>query len=135
MLYYLALNLTIFNLNKLLFYVISLTAHLINMSKTDNDEILIKRNTKIAKILALSFACLFIMNFIMISLVFTMPDWVALLIFSLFDIICKDDWVVVLVNGVLQNVGTRCSDRSGKICLQSEGTPIEYRNIYIEPLE
>lgn len=24
---------------------------------------------------------------------------------------------------------------SGKICLQSEGTPIEYRNIYIEPLE
>ena len=24
---------------------------------------------------------------------------------------------------------------SGKICLQSEGTPIEYRNVYIEPLE
>ncbi len=83
MIYYLALNLTIFNLNKLLFYVISLTAHLINMSKTDNDEILIKRNTKIAKILALSFACLFIMNFIVISLIFTWADWIALLIFSL----------------------------------------------------
>ena len=52
-----------------------------------------------------------------------------------YDIICKDDWIVVLVNGVLQNVGTRCSDRSGKICLQSEGALIEYRNIYIEPLE
>jgi hypothetical protein len=52
-----------------------------------------------------------------------------------YDIICKDDWVVVLVNGVLQNVATRCSITSGKICLQSEGTPIEYRNIYIEPLE
>ena len=52
-----------------------------------------------------------------------------------YDIICKDDWIVVLVNGVLQNIGTKCSDKSGKICLQSEGTPIEYRNIYIEPLE
>jgi len=52
-----------------------------------------------------------------------------------YDIICKDDWVVVLVNGVLQNVATRCSITSGKICLQSEGTPIEFRNIYIEPLE
>jgi len=52
-----------------------------------------------------------------------------------YDIICKDDWVVVLVNGVLQNVATKCSAVSGKICLQSEGTPIEYRNIYIEPLE
>jgi len=52
-----------------------------------------------------------------------------------YDIICKDDWVVVLVNGVLQNVATKCSASSGKICLQSEGTPIEYRNIYIEPLK
>jgi len=52
-----------------------------------------------------------------------------------YDIICKDDWVVVLVNGVLQNIGSKCSDKSGKICLQSEGTPIEFRNIYIEPLE
>jgi len=52
-----------------------------------------------------------------------------------YDIICKDDWVVVLVNGVLQNMATKCSVTSGKICLQSEGTPLEYRNIYIEPLE
>lgn len=52
-----------------------------------------------------------------------------------YDIICKNDWVVVLVNGVLQNIGTECSEKSGKICLQSEGAPIEFRNIYIEPLE
>jgi len=52
-----------------------------------------------------------------------------------YDIICKDDWVVVMVNGVLQNLATRCSDKSGKICLQSEGAKIEYRNIWVEPLE
>jgi len=52
-----------------------------------------------------------------------------------YDIICKDDWVVVMVNGVLQNVATQCSEKAGKICLQSEGAAIEYRNLYIEPLE
>ena len=52
-----------------------------------------------------------------------------------YDIICKDDWIVVMVNGVLQNVATQCSEKAGKICLQSEGAVIEYRNLYIEPLE
>ncbi len=52
-----------------------------------------------------------------------------------YEIICKDDWVVVMVNGVLQNVATKSSINSGKICLQSEGAPIEFRNIYLEPLE
>jgi hypothetical protein len=52
-----------------------------------------------------------------------------------YDIICKDDFVVVLVNGVLQNIASNCSVTSGKICLQSEGSPIEFRNIYLEPLE
>jgi hypothetical protein len=52
-----------------------------------------------------------------------------------YDIICRDDWVVVMVNGILQNVATKCSLKSGKICLQSEGTPVEFRNIYIEPVE
>jgi hypothetical protein len=51
-----------------------------------------------------------------------------------YDIICKNDWVVVLVNGVLQNVATKCSDESGRICLQSEGAPIEYRSLWLEPL-
>lgn len=52
-----------------------------------------------------------------------------------YDIICKDDWVVVLVNGTLQNVATQCSERSGRICLQSEGAAIEYRNLWIQPVE
>lgn len=52
-----------------------------------------------------------------------------------YEIICKDNWIVVLVNGVLQNVATGASLTSGRICLQSEGAPIEFRNIYIEPLE
>ena len=52
-----------------------------------------------------------------------------------YDIICKDDWVLVMVNGLLQNLGTKCSEKGGKICLQSEGAAIEYRNIYVEPLE
>jgi 3-keto-disaccharide hydrolase len=52
-----------------------------------------------------------------------------------YDIICKDDWIVVMVNGVLQNVGTKCSETGGTISLQSEGAVIEYRNIYIEPVE
>jgi hypothetical protein len=52
-----------------------------------------------------------------------------------YDIVCKDDWVVVLVNGVLQNVATKCSDKSGRVCLQSEGAPIEFRNLWLEPLE
>jgi hypothetical protein len=52
-----------------------------------------------------------------------------------YDIICKDDWIVVMVNGVLQNVATKCSEIGGTISLQSEGAVIEYRNIYIEPVE
>jgi hypothetical protein len=52
-----------------------------------------------------------------------------------YDIICKDDWVIVLVNGTLQNVATECSERGGRICLQSEGAAIEYRNIWIEPVQ
>ncbi len=52
-----------------------------------------------------------------------------------YDIICKDDWVFVMVNGTLQNLATQCSEKGGKICLQSEGAAIEYRNISVEPLE
>ncbi|MCU0916303.1 MAG: DUF1080 domain-containing protein [Planctomycetes bacterium] len=52
-----------------------------------------------------------------------------------YDILCRDNWVVVLVNGTLQNVATQCSEKSGQICLQSEGAPIEYRNIWLEPLQ
>ncbi len=51
-----------------------------------------------------------------------------------YDIHCEGDSIRCLVNGVLQNEGTDATDTSGWICLQSEGGPIEFRNIYIEPL-
>lgn len=37
------------------------------------------------------------------------------------------------VNGMLQNQGAGATITSGWICLQSEGSPIEFRDIYIEP--
>ena len=52
-----------------------------------------------------------------------------------YEIICKDDWIVVIVNGVVQNIATGCNVKSGKICIQSEGAPVTFRNIYIEPIE
>lgn len=52
-----------------------------------------------------------------------------------YDIICKNGNVELYVNGVLQNKGTQASLTAGFICLQSEGSPIEFRNIYIELLD
>jgi hypothetical protein len=52
-----------------------------------------------------------------------------------YDIFCDEDMIRCYVNGVLQNVGNNATDTSGWICLQSEGGPIEFRNIYIEPLD
>ncbi len=54
---------------------------------------------------------------------------------NVYEIICKDNWIVVLVNGQLQNIATECNVTGGKICLQSEGVPVAFRNIYIEPIE
>jgi hypothetical protein len=51
-----------------------------------------------------------------------------------YDIISKDGNVTVTVNGVLQNEGTGMTLTEGKILLQSEGSPMEFRNIYIESL-
>jgi hypothetical protein len=51
-----------------------------------------------------------------------------------YDIYCKGDTIKCYVNGLLQNEGTISTETSGRICLQSEGSPIEFRNIYIESL-
>jgi len=57
------------------------------------------------------------------------------------EIICKGDKIRVYVNGLLQNEADDCRDdegkplTKGKICFQSEGAPIEYRNIILEPLK
>ncbi len=52
-----------------------------------------------------------------------------------YDITCDGNIIINRVNGVLQNKGANATVTSGKICLQSEGSPIEFRNIYIEPLK
>lgn len=48
-----------------------------------------------------------------------------------YDITVKQDTITVKVNGVLQNTATGTSVTSGKIGLQSEGAPIEFRSVYL----
>lgn len=50
-----------------------------------------------------------------------------------YDIHCEGGAIRCYVNGVLQNEGTAATITSGWICLQSEGSPIEFRNIYVGP--
>lgn len=52
-----------------------------------------------------------------------------------YDITCRGDMIQAYVNGVLQIDGTSSMATSGQICLQSEGGPIEFREIYVEPLD
>jgi len=51
-----------------------------------------------------------------------------------YDIVCNDGTIMLYVNGLLQNQGTLANPSSGPICLQSEGSPIEFRNVYLEPV-
>lgn len=51
-----------------------------------------------------------------------------------YDIVCDGGTVKLTINGLLQNEGTDAKPSSGPICLQSEGSPIEFRNVYLEPL-
>ena len=57
------------------------------MDSINNQDSKKQRNTRIAKYLALSFTCLLLLNFIIISLVYSWADWIALLIFSLLFIV------------------------------------------------
>ena len=51
-----------------------------------------------------------------------------------YDITSIDGKLEVLVNGVLQNIGTDMTLTEGKIALQSEGSPLQFRNIYLVAL-
>ena len=55
-------------------------------------------------------------------------------LWNVYDIYCIKNKIVLYVNGMLQNEGTKATETSGKICLQSEGSPIEFRNIYVAPV-
>jgi hypothetical protein len=46
----------------------------------------------------------------------------------------RGDTITVEVNGTEVNRGTRCTEREGAIALQSEGTPIRFRNVRLRAL-
>ena len=48
------------------------------------------------------------------------------------EITCRSDEVLVKVNGKLVNHATKLSQSKGAVALQSEGTPIEFRNINLK---
>ena len=49
-------------------------------------------------------------------------------------VVCRGATIAVLVNGTLVNYGFDSSVAEGSICLQSEGAPIEYKDITLTPL-
>ena len=51
-----------------------------------------------------------------------------------YDIVCDGGKVTLTVNGKQQNQGINAQPSNGPIALQSEGSPIEFRNIYLDPL-
>jgi len=50
------------------------------------------------------------------------------------DIFCKNNSIQVFVNGFLQNRLNDLSRSAGSICLQSQGSALEFANIYIVPM-
>ncbi len=51
-----------------------------------------------------------------------------------YEILCQGDRIELKVNGLLQNKATGVNVRKGYIGLQSEGSPIMFRNIKLTPL-
>ena len=50
------------------------------------------------------------------------------------EITCQSDEIIVKVNGDLVNHATNVSQTQGAIALQSEGTPVQFRNIELRQL-
>ena len=50
------------------------------------------------------------------------------------EIICKGDKIKIYINGLLQNTATEATRSYGRIAQQSEGSPIEFRNVFITSL-
>jgi len=51
------------------------------------------------------------------------------------EITCRGNEVLVRVNGRLVNHATNCDVSAGAISLQSEGAPIEFRKVELQPLQ
>ena len=54
---------------------------------------------------------------------------------NVYDILVSGDSITCSVNGVLQNQGVKASRSRGPIGLQSEGAPIEFRNVWIHTVK
>ena len=52
-----------------------------------------------------------------------------------YEIICNGSTIELYVNGLLQNVATDCSVTKGNIGLQAEGSKIQFRNLWVEPIK
>jgi len=52
-----------------------------------------------------------------------------------YDITSLDGTIEVKVNGVLQHTGSDMTLTEGNILLQSEGSPMQFRNLYLETLD
>ncbi len=52
-----------------------------------------------------------------------------------YDIFCRGDSVEVYVNGVLENHVEHITYSTGSIALQMEGARIQFRNVWLEPLQ
>lgn len=52
-----------------------------------------------------------------------------------YEIVCRGSTIELFVNGLLQNVATDCSVTKGGIGLQAEGSKIQFRNLWVEPLD
>ncbi len=50
-----------------------------------------------------------------------------------YKIVCQNNTIDLYVNGVHQNRAVEVTPSSGAICLQSEGSPIEFRDLYLIP--
>ena len=51
-----------------------------------------------------------------------------------YRVVCNDGILKLAVNGKVVSGGSGCTPRKGYICLESEGSPVEFRNIRIKQL-
>ena len=52
-----------------------------------------------------------------------------------YEAVCDGNTITLTINGLVQNKATETTVTKGLIGLQSEGTPVEFRNIILEPLK
>lgn len=52
-----------------------------------------------------------------------------------YEIVCKADTITLTINGVEQSHVTGVTVQEGHICLQAEGSSVEFRNIVLTPLD